>query len=154
VSGTRGISAGPELAGTVSTMRATASRTRIEDAASALRPFYEAGDDGYPVSLALDALAKALADKADVDLKSKDALVHVLGALKAPSELRTGVEKLYKHAAGGEYGLGLSKKQANAINALAEELVDPLVEYIKTFAPGQRPRSSTRSRPVAKRKKR
>lgn len=135
-------------------MRATTRRTRIEDAANALRPFYEAGDDGYPVSLALDALAKALADKADVDLEGKDALAHVLGVLKAPSALRTRVEKLYSNAAAGEYGLGLSKKQASAINALAEELVDPLVEYIKTFAPGQRLRSPARSRPVAKRKKR
>ena len=81
-------------------------------------------------------------------------LAHSLGVLQAPSALRTGVEKLYGYAASGEYGLGLSKKQARAINALAEELVDPLVEYIKIFASGHRPRSSTRSRPVAEPKKR
>jgi len=135
-------------------MRATTKRIRIEDAASALRPFYEPGDDGYPVTLALDTLAEALADKVDVDPKERDTLAHVLGVLKAPVALRTGVEKLYRYASGGEYGLGLSKQQARAINALAEELVDLLVEYIKTFAPGQRPRSPTRSRPVAKRKTR
>jgi hypothetical protein len=135
-------------------MRETTTRTRIEDAASALRPFYEPGDDGYPVSLALDALATALADKADLVLKGKHALVHVLGAMKAPSGLRVGVEKLYEHAAGGEYGLGLSKKQAREINALADELVEPLVEYIQTVTVGRHARSSTRSRRVAKRKKR
>jgi hypothetical protein len=135
-------------------MRAIVRKTQIEDAANALRPFYEPGDDGYPVGLALDALAKVLADKAGVDLEGKDALAHVLAVLKAPSEIRTGVEELYRYAAAGEYGLGLSKKQVRTINALAKALVDPLLEYIETFAPGQRPRSLTRSRPIAKRTKR
>lgn len=127
------------------TMRG-ARKTMIDDAVAALQPFYEPGDDGYPVKLALNALAGVLTEKADLDVKAEDGLIDLLEWLKAPAEIRTSVEELYKNAAGGEYGLGLSKRQARAINDLVQEVVDELVDYIQNFVPRRRSRTGTRSR--------
>lgn len=135
------------------TMRRT-DRTAIDDAVAALQPFYDPEDDGYPISLALDALAGVLGTKAGVNVAAENGLSAILERLSAPAELQSDVEKLYENAAPGEYGSGLSKKQAQAINDLVQEVVDPLVEFITTYRRPRRSRSSARKAPAAKRRKR
>lgn len=129
-------------------------QTAIDGAVAALQPFYDSEDDGYPISLALDALAGVLGTKADVDIEAENGLSVILEKLSAPADLQANVEKLYKTAAGGEYGSGLSKKQAQAINDLVQEVVDPLVEFITTYRRPRPSRPSARKRPAAKRRKR
>lgn len=133
------------------TMRSD-EKTAIKDAVAALQPFYDPGDDGYPVTLALDALAGVLGNKAGVDVEEEKGLAVLLAKLDAPDDLTSGVEKLYGNTAGGEYGAGLSKKQARTINDLVQEVVDPLVELITSYRRSRRP--ATRKKPLAKRRKR
>jgi hypothetical protein len=113
-------------------MRRT-TNTALDVAVAALQPFYEAGEDGYPVSLALDALAGILGTNAGVTVEAENGLTSLLEALNAPGDLRADVKKLYENAAGGEYGMGLSKKQAKVVNDLVEGLVEPLVEFITGY---------------------
>jgi hypothetical protein len=134
-------------------MRRT-DRDSIDDAVAALQPFYHPEDDGYSISLALDALAGVLGTKAGIDIEAENGLSIILEKLSAPAELLAGVEKLYENAVGGEYGSGLSKKQAHAINDLVQEVVDPLVEFITTYRRPRRSRSSARKKPAPKRRKR
>ena len=129
-------------------------RTSIDDAVGALQPFYYPEDDGYPISLALDALAGVLGAKARVEVEAKNGLSILLEQLSAPTDLQANVEKLYENAAGGEYGSGLSKKQAKAINDLVQEVVDDLVEYITTYRRPRSHRPSAPKKPVARRRKR
>jgi hypothetical protein len=131
-----------------------ADRAAIDDAVAALQPFYVSGDDGYPISLALDALAGVLGTKADVEVAIENALSVILEKLGALADVQAKVEKLYKTAAGGEYGSGLSKKQAQTINDLVQEVVDPLVEFITAYRRSRPNRPSARKNPVAKRRKR
>jgi hypothetical protein len=108
------------------------------DALAALQPFYKPGDDGYPIELALNAVAGVLGDKAEVVVDGKSGLTQVLEALDAPSQLQKDVKKLYLNAKGGEYGAGLSKKQARTVNDLVQSLYDELVEYVSKFRPRAR----------------
>jgi hypothetical protein len=129
-------------------------RTTIDDAVAALQPFYDPGDDGYSISLALNALAGVLGTRADVEIAAENGLSVILEKLSAPVDVQVNVEKLYKTAAGGEYGSGLSKKQAQSINDLVQEVVDPLVEFITTYRRPRPNRPSARKKPVAKRRNR
>ena len=114
------------------------------DAVAALQPFYDPGDDGYGVELALDAVAGILGEKAGVDVETERGLIQLLVDLGAPKQLQKDVEKLYDHAQGGEYGMGLTKKQAQVVNDLVEHLHDELVEYVSSF--GSRPRRRGRKK--------
>jgi hypothetical protein len=121
-----------------------ARKTELDDAVAALQPFYDAGDDGYPVTLALDALAGILGETADLDVEAERGLVPLLETLSAPEDLRDDVQKLYENAEGGEYGMGLSQKQAKMVNDLVQEIVDPLVELLSGFGKPKTKRSRSR----------
>jgi len=121
-----------------------ANKAEIDDAVAALQPFYDPGDDGYPVTLALDALAGILGEVADVDVEAERGLISLLETLSAPEDLREEVEKLYENAKGGEYGMGLTRKQANVVNNLVQEVVDPLVDFISSFGKPNVKRSRSR----------
>jgi len=142
------------VVGTVTATTRGTDQTTIDGAVAALQPFYDPEDDGYPISLALNALAGILGTKAGMEVEAENGLSVILEKLSAPAELQSDIEKLYENAAGGEYGLGLSKKQSETINDLVQEVVDPLVEFITTY---RRPRPRppiVRKQSVAKRRKR
>src|SRR5690349_1369182 len=102
----------------------------LNKAEESLQPYYDPGDDGYPVALALDAIAAVLAEKAGIEVPAEDGLIEVLVQLGAGAELqagikdlqieiedlRAGIEELYAAARGAEYGGGLTKKGARTVN--------------------------------------
>lgn len=142
------------MVGTIDMAMRRTDRTAIEDAQAALQPFYTPEDDGYPIRLALNALAGVLGSKAGIDVEAENGLSALLDKLNAPGKLKAGIDELYKNAAGGEYGAGLSKRQADAINDLVQTVVDPLVEYITTYRRLGHTRPSTRSKSITRRSKR
>jgi hypothetical protein len=124
----------------------------LDDAFSALQPFYDPGDDGDGVRLALNAIAGILGSKADIEVESDDGLNGVLEALEPGSELRETIDKLYKVAGEGSYGDGLTAKGANQINDLVQDIEGPLVALITRARPKNKPRAKARARKFRSRK--
>jgi hypothetical protein len=127
-------------------------RAALDDALSALQPFYDPGDDGDGVRLALNAIAGILGGKADIEVEGDDGLNGVLEALDADSELREAIDQLYKIAGGGAYGDGLTGKDANKINDLIQDIEEPLVALINKTRPKSKPRAKVRTKKVRSRK--
>lgn len=117
----------------------------LDEAFEALQPFYDPGDDGDSVRLALNAIAGILGEKARVKVDADDGLKGVLSALSADEELRDAVEQLYETAGEGAYGDGLSKKGADKINDLVQEIEEPLMAVIKRTPPKSRTRKNVRA---------
>lgn len=107
----------------------------FEEAERVLTPWYDEADNGDVVITALDALAGILCDRADIRPSSDKELLKALQKVKAPKDLRLGVKKLYDAAKRGSYGEGLSKKDARTINDVVQDLVEPLIEFIRAFDP-------------------
>jgi len=103
----------------------------LEEAIAALQPFYDPGDDGDAVRIALNAIAGLLGERSDIPVPADDGLNAVLQKLTADVELRAFVRQLYKAAGRGAYGDGLSKKDANKINDIVQDVIDPLVELVR-----------------------
>jgi hypothetical protein len=118
----------------------------LDEAFGALQPFYESGDDGDGVRLALNAIAGILGDRAEIEVEEDDGLNGVLETLEADQELRDAVEELYDTAGEGAYGDGLSKKGADKINDLVRDIEEPLVALIKKARPKHRSRVKARTK--------
>src|SRR5262245_60341071 len=97
----------------------------VEEAFQALQPFYESGDDGDSVRLALDAIVSVLADAKNHEFEGDEPLLARLDALKVPSELTDMIENLYEVAEGGSYGEGMSGGAVDTVNKLVEHIEGP-----------------------------
>lgn len=122
----------------MTTMSTADQQEALDEAMSALQPFYDPGDDGDGVRIALNAIAGLLGERFDIAVPENDGLNHVLRSLKADQSLRATVRKLYKVAAGGAYGEGLSKKDASKVNDLVQDVVGPLFELVQQPVPKKR----------------
>lgn len=114
----------------------------LREAEEALQPYYDPGDDGYPVTLALDTIAAVLGKKAGIEVPAEDGLIEVLAKLNAPAELRSGIEELYAAARGAEYGDGLTKKGARTVNNHVQDYAPDAIELARTY---RRPRKRGRA---------
>jgi hypothetical protein len=127
----------------------------LNEAQESLQPFYDPGDDGYPVTLALDAIAAVLGKKAGIEVPEEDGLLEVLAQIVARAELqagirdlpfeikdlRAGIEELYAAARGAEYGGGLTKKGARTVNNHVQDYAEAALELARTY---RRPRKRGR----------
>lgn len=104
----------------------------LADAFDVFIPFYEEGDDGDSIRLALEAIAGWLGDM--IDEEEFEDLTELLEDLSAPQSLRDMVDHLYEVAENGSYGEGLSAKDAEAINDLVQDIYGPLEEFLMDFA--------------------
>lgn len=110
---------------------------KLDEAEEALQPYYDPGDDGDLVTLALDMIAAVLGKKAGIEVPGEDGLLEVLAQLKAPADLQSGIEELYAAARGAEYGGGLTKKGARIVNNHVQDYAPDAIELARTY---RRPR--------------
>src|SRR5689334_18924850 len=122
----------------MSTKLTQEQQAALDEAFEALQPFYDPGDDGDGVRLALNAIAGILGEKTQIKVDEDDGLKGVLSVVSADQELRDAVDQLYETAGGGAYGDGLSKKAADKINDLVQEIEEPLMALIKKARPKSR----------------
>ncbi|MDP1920649.1 MAG: hypothetical protein Q8L14_30680 [Myxococcales bacterium] len=107
----------------------------IDAALDALSPFYEEGDDGDAIRMALAALAS------ECGFADSDEFISSLA-----EDLGHDVNKLSELAKGGEYGAGLTASGAKEINGIVQDVVESLREHVQNVR-----RKSKRRPPTPKR---
>lgn len=131
----------------------TEQKAALDDALGALQPFYDPGDDGDAVRVALNAIAGVLGERIEIEVAKDDSLNGVLDILDAEGELREAIVELYEIAKKGAYGEGLTKKGADRINDLVEEIEGPLTVIIRNGRPKTSARIKVRGRSSARSRK-
>jgi len=124
----------------------------VDEAFEALQPFYDSGDDGDGVRLALDAIASVLADATRREVEEDESLTTLLGELNAPEDLIQMVDDLYEAAEGGSYGEGMSMEDAKKVNDLVQDIHEPLREILRNADRARRKRANLPHKRAAKRK--
>jgi hypothetical protein len=131
----------------------TEQQAALDDARGALQPFYDPGDDGDAVRVALNAIAGILGERIEIEVAKDDSLNGVLDILDADGELRDAIAELYETAKKGAYGEGLTKKDADRINDLVEEIEGPLAVILRKARPKTSARVKVRGRSSARSRK-
>jgi hypothetical protein len=136
----------------MTSQRQSVDWSAVEEAFEALQPFYDPGDDGDGIRLALDAIAGVLSDATERELEGDESLATLLEELKATKDLIQMVEDLYTTAEGGSYGEGMSKEDANKVNDLVQDIEEPLREFLEKKKRTRRKRAAIPRRKRAKSK--
>lgn len=108
----------------------------LETALNALSSFYEEGDDGDAVRMALDAIGSALGFSGERSLLDAN----------LEKGLKRDIERLYELAEAGEYGAGLTRDDANGINAIVDEVSERLQGHLNNARSKSQERMPSRKR--------
>ncbi len=92
----------------------------LDAALNALSSFYEEGDDGDAVRMALDAIGSRLGLTGERPLLDAD----------LDDGLKEAVKQLYDLAKEGEYGTGLTRAGATSINAIVDDVGEKLHAHL------------------------